>query len=192
MENKCGYLNNDPFFDWQPVKCFKECLTCSNNVRETTNKLIDAILWVCVGELLRERPLFSCRKKEKEHRRGKNWKSFLLSLLLLSLLLFKEHAVFQRLAVLICNLPVAEADSCQRCCRDNATSECRPYDNNHPLPNSRPCVVGYCLNVSCSLLSCVCDLTVVVSSSLCITASGISFSLSLYFSLTCSCLYVYK
>ncbi|XP_070186464.1 ADAM 17-like protease [Littorina saxatilis] len=39
--------------------------------------------------------------------------------------------------------------SCQRCCRDNATSECKPFDNNHPLPNSRPCVIGYCLNGVC-------------------------------------------
>ncbi|XP_076460150.1 ADAM 17-like protease [Babylonia areolata] len=42
-----------------------------------------------------------------------------------------------------------EAESCQRCCRDNSTAECKPYDNNHPLPNSRPCVVGYCTNGVC-------------------------------------------
>ncbi|KAL8593287.1 hypothetical protein ACOMHN_009940 [Nucella lapillus] len=41
------------------------------------------------------------------------------------------------------------SQSCQRCCRDNPTSECKPYDYNHPLPNSRPCVVGYCVNGFC-------------------------------------------
>lgn len=41
------------------------------------------------------------------------------------------------------------AESCQRCCRDNAEAECKPYDNNHPLPNSRPCVIGYCQNGVC-------------------------------------------
>lgn len=35
-------------------------------------------------------------------------------------------------------------ESCQRCCRDTAESECKPYDNNHPLPDGRPCVYGYC------------------------------------------------
>ncbi|XP_076457849.1 ADAM 17-like protease [Babylonia areolata] len=41
------------------------------------------------------------------------------------------------------------SQSCQRCCRDSPTSECKPYDNHHPLPNSRPCVMGYCINGVC-------------------------------------------
>ncbi|KAL8587544.1 hypothetical protein ACOMHN_000950 [Nucella lapillus] len=41
------------------------------------------------------------------------------------------------------------SESCQRCCRDNSTAECKPFDNNHPLPNSRPCVIGYCQSGVC-------------------------------------------
>lgn len=41
------------------------------------------------------------------------------------------------------------SESCQRCCRDTPTSECKPFDNNHPLPDGRPCVIGYCARGSC-------------------------------------------
>lgn len=40
--------------------------------------------------------------------------------------------------------------SCQRCCRDNASSACKPFSGRtYPLPNSRPCVIGYCNNGVC-------------------------------------------
>ncbi|KAK7506680.1 hypothetical protein BaRGS_00002155 [Batillaria attramentaria] len=40
-------------------------------------------------------------------------------------------------------------ESCQRCCRDTENGECKPYDNNHPLPDGRPCVIGYCESGAC-------------------------------------------
>ncbi|XP_005096483.1 ADAM 17-like protease [Aplysia californica] len=45
------------------------------------------------------------------------------------------------------------ANSCQRCCRTGEGAECVPYDNNHPLPDGRPCVAGYCEGAVCQASS---------------------------------------
>ncbi|CAL1543516.1 unnamed protein product [Lymnaea stagnalis] len=41
------------------------------------------------------------------------------------------------------------ANSCQRCCRNNSSSPCVPFDGKSPLPDGRPCVGGYCQGNVC-------------------------------------------
>ncbi|CAG5122233.1 unnamed protein product, partial [Candidula unifasciata] len=41
------------------------------------------------------------------------------------------------------------ASACQRCCRANNVSECRQFDNKHPLPDGRSCIQGYCQGAVC-------------------------------------------
>ncbi|XP_059159716.1 ADAM 17-like protease [Physella acuta] len=41
------------------------------------------------------------------------------------------------------------AESCFRCCRENATMPCKLYSTDYPLPDGRPCVGGYCQNSKC-------------------------------------------